>query len=83
MHKGCMNNAANPHAAPAPAYVPAPRSYAVKEHRDFRPEARGLDWRCYMYGDGHWCTGPQYHTFRSETEAHAAGRRWVATGGER
>jgi hypothetical protein len=64
----------------APKFQPEPRSYTVTFKRDLRP-GWGLDWHLHTAGGGHWCVGGrQAGAFRSETEAHSAGRRWVETG---
>lgn len=56
------------------------RRYEVRYHRDLRPDAY-LHWRLYVYGPGHWCVGSGYAgAFKSATEAHAAGRKWLAEG---
>lgn len=66
--------------APAPVWQPRPRSYTVEHKRDLRP-GWGFDWHLHTAGDGHWCVGGrEAGAFASETEAHAAGRRWVETG---
>lgn len=68
------------HAATLPSPTPAAaRRYSVRYQRDLR--GTGLDWRLYAYGPGHWCVANGHAgSFRSETEAHSEGRRWVSEG---
>lgn len=55
-----------------------PRTYRVEFHPDLRP-GFDLHWRLYAYGPGHWCIGG-YAAFKSETEAHGCGRKWLREG---
>lgn len=55
------------------------RTYHV-EYR-YAHNRSGLDWWLFTHGDGHWCVGTGHSgSFRTEAEADAAGREWVATG---
>jgi len=56
-----------------------PRYYEVE--RNFYAENT---WTCRTFGTGHWCQGTGVPArYPTEEAAHEAGRKWVATGGDR